>query len=163
MWLSPDGTDWAWAREEALRCLSRLGGWDRTVLKSHLRPLKRSLDSRPPTSGVWQSLQRAKVFTWSHHKGTRIGLWPSFEGRVNQSQSRLVVNLDGKFVPSINDSLSCSFLFWWLVLSTTRCPLTVGMEIRARQPRTGKREGMLGGMAPPPSCIWCNSTFRSDY
>lgn len=113
MWLSPDGTDWAWAREEALRCLSRLGGWDRTVLKSHLRPLKRSLDSRPPTSGVWQSLQRAKVFTWSHHKGTRIGLWPSFEGRVNQSQSRLVVNLDRlwfrKFVPSINDSLSCSF------------------------------------------------------
>lgn len=127
------------------------GSWggDSTVLKSHLRPVKRSLDTGPPTSGVQQRIKRAKVFTWDHRKGTLIGLWPSFEGRVNQSQSWLVVNLDrprfGTCVPSIRFSLSWLILFclFWWILSTTRCPLPVGMEIRAPQPRTGKGAGML--------------------
>lgn len=56
------------------------------VLKSHLRPLKRSLDMRPPTSGVRRRGWRAKVLTQDNHKGILIGHWSSFEGNISQSQ-----------------------------------------------------------------------------
>lgn len=56
------------------------------VLKSHLRPLKRSLDMRSATSGVRQKMCRAKVLTQDDHKGILIGPWPSFEGKISQSQ-----------------------------------------------------------------------------
>lgn len=56
------------------------------VLKSHLRPLKRSLDMRLPTSGVQQEIWRAKVLTQDDHKGIVIRPRASFEGKISQSQ-----------------------------------------------------------------------------
>lgn len=120
--LPPSGSEWACAREVAPRCLSTLGGGDRTVLKSHLRPLKRSLDTGPLTSGVRKRIQCAKVLTRAHHKGTIIGPWPSFEGLETQSQTwfggKCRQTWCGKCEPSIKDwitdSLSCSGVFFKL-------------------------------------------------
>lgn len=41
---------------------------------------------RPPTSGVQQRLQRAKVLTQDDYKGILIGPQPCFEGMISQSQ-----------------------------------------------------------------------------
>lgn len=118
--LPPSGSDWAWAGEVAPDCLPRLGGWGRAVLKSHLRTLKRSLDTRAPPPGVRQRLRSAKVLTQDHHKGALIGPRPSFEGRVSPSRRgfggkfrRTWFKKKRKSDPSIGDSIHDSLSRSW--------------------------------------------------
>lgn len=52
------------------------------VLKSHLKLLKQSLCTRPPTSGVQRRIGRAGVLTQHRHKGIFIEPKPNFEDKI---------------------------------------------------------------------------------